>query len=501
MKKVNRLFTLLLAMLMVVSMALPAMAEEDPPSQQSSTYTITVEGSNDKHTYEAYQIFTGDIAGTTLSTIRWGNGVTEAGQQAAYEEYGADSAGAVADKLLTTEDAKAFAEFIGDYLVEGNAYTSQLSGNLHTISELPAGYYLVKDQDNSLDNAESTSYTSYILHLAGNVTVRPKSTSPSLDKTVSDINDSTRKDYENFLESADHDIGDDVPYRLNSVLGNIDPYTTYNFKIIDELSKGLTFNDDAVITYGGEPLTEGEHYTISTTPGTDGGTIVTYDFGDILEWESPSVHTGGLFVVLYTAKLNENAVIGGQGNPNTAYLEYSNNPYDNESTGETTKDTAVVFTYKVVVDKTDGTAPLPGAGFTLYKNDIGGNWIEVEQITAGETTTFSFEGLDDGEYRLVETATPSGYNKIEPIEFNIVAEHTDKGITSLTGDLVGGVVEIVFTPSTAAGSLTTTVVNESGAVLPSTGGIGTTIFYAVGGLLVCAALVLLITKKRMNAEN
>ena len=248
MKKFNRLFTLMLALMLVISLAVPAMADDDvpanPPSTLSTTYTITVEGSNANHTYEAYQIFTGDIASTTLSNIHWGDGISEAGQNAVYDEYKVSSPGAVAEKLSTTDDAKAFAEFIARYLVKENAHTGSFAGGYHTIGDLPAGYYFIKDKDGSLENAASTSYTSYILHLVNDIIVKPKSTSPTLTKTVSDINDSDMNTQENFLESADHDINDPVPFRLNVTLGNIDSYGTYKLKIVDELSKGLTYQND-----------------------------------------------------------------------------------------------------------------------------------------------------------------------------------------------------------------------------------------------------------------
>ena len=145
---------------------------------------------------------------------------------------------------------------------------------------------------------------------------------------------------------------------------------------------------------------------------------------------------------------------------------------------------------------------MKGAAFTLYKKDSSGNWNEVETISAGDTTTFTFKGLDDGDYKLSETTTPNGYNTIDDVEFTVTADHDvesdSPALNSLSGDVTSGTAE--FTPITTDGSLTTDVVNKKGSVLPSTGGMGTTILYVVGTILVLAAGILLVTKKRMDAK-
>ena len=130
----------------------------------------------------------------------------------------------------------------------------------------------------------------------------------------------------------------------------------------------------------------------------------------------------------YEAKLNTNAVIGAQGNLNTAYLEFSNNPYV-EGTGKTPDDTAIVFTYQLTVNKKmgDNTTDLPGTAFKLEKKKANNIWEEVGRTTAGTETTFEFKGLDDGTYKLTEITTPPGYNTIEPIVFTINADHETSG--------------------------------------------------------------------------
>ena len=213
-----------------------------------------------------------------------------------------------------------------------------------------------------------------------------------------------------------------------------------------------------------------------------------------------------VITVEYTATLNNNAVLGSAGNPNEVYLEYSNNPNKSEEgdneTGTTPKDVVIVFTYKTIVNKVDekGDA-LTGAEFTLEKyNKKTDKWEAITVVKNDEGTTFTFSGLDDGNYRLTETKTPAGYNTIKPIEFTITAEHDvlsdNPALTSLNGNVTTG--EITFTSNVTDGSLSTDVVNKAGSTLPETGGMGTTIFYILGGLLVLFAVVFLVAKKRMS---
>ena len=168
----------------------------------------------------------------------------------------------------------------------------------------------------------------------------------------------------------------------------------------------------------------------------------------------------------------------------------------------------IVFTYKVVVNKVDKDKnPLAGATFKLSKYDMSENeWKEVATIAATEVTgedgnvlsyTSTFERIDDGQYKLEETVTPAGYNTIDPIVFTVTAGHIDGDspyLETLTGgDIFNGVV--------STGALTGEIVNNQGSTLPETGGIGTTIFYVLGGMLVVCAVVLMVSKKRMSAEG
>ena len=512
MKHSKKLASLLLALVMALSLAVTAFADE------STTYSITINNSTAGHTYEAYQIFTGDLAtneagNKVLSNIVWGSGVSEAGQTALGD------AAAKAETLKTEADAKAFAKAVAPYLTTAAGSANTVTDGKYVISGLAAGYYLVKDQDGSL-TGDNDSYTEYIIQVVGNVTATPKSDVPEVEKKVKDTNDSTGVTSD-WQDSADYDIGDSIPFQLKATLAdNVSSYTTYKVVFHDTLSKGLTYNNDAKVYIDG---TETNGFTVTATVNADGITTLTVSCDDV---KALGAGNSSVITVEYTAKLNENAVLGSAGNPNEVYLEYSNNPNKSEEgnneTGETPKDVVIVFTYKTIINKVDSeTKPLTGAAFKLEKlikgeDGAADTWTTVKEFAVdGTTTSFTFSGLDDGQYKLTETKTPVGYNTIDPIYFVIEATHgetadvptlktlnaylTDANGNKQTEMKDGESVNIdLGTVDLTAGSITTTVVNKSGSELPSTGGIGTTIFYVLGGVLVLAAVVLLVTKKRMG---
>ena len=515
MKHIKKLASLLLALVMVFALATTAFADE------TTTYSITINNSAEGHTYEAYQIFTGDLVekdGTKiLSNIVWGSGISKAGQTALGD------AAAKAETLKTEDDAKAFAKAVAPYLTTAAGSTNTVTDGKYVISGLAAGYYLVKDQDGSL-TGDSDSYTEYIIQVVGNVTATPKSDVPEVEKKVKDTNETTGETT-GWQDSADYDIGDSIPFQLKATLAdNVSSYTTYKVVFHDTLSKGLTYNNDAKVYIGG---TETNGFTVTATVNADGTTTLTVSCDDVKALDAGN---SSVITVEYTAKLNENAVLGSAGNPNKVYLEYSNNPNKSESgenheTGKTPEDTVIVFTYQTIINKVDSeNKPLTGAAFKLEKlikgkDGAADTWTTVKEFTVDETTTsFTFSGLDDGQYKLTETKTPAGYNTIDPIYFVIEATHdatadtpaltvlkaylTDENGNKKTEVKDGETVNIdLGTVDLTAGSITTTVVNKSGSELPSTGGIGTTIFYVLGGVLVLAAVVLLVTKKRMSGAE
>lgn len=490
-KAMKKLMAALLAVAMVCAMAIPAFADGSAPA--GTTYTITI--NNPVGTYEAYQIFSGDLHDGTLSNVTWGTGVSEAGKTAL---------GDAKTKAASLNEAnvKAFAEEVSSYLdaTSGTYDAGKITG-------LSAGYYLVKNSS----VGEHETYTSFILKVVKDVNVFPKGDKPTLEKKVKDINDTTDDTTSNWQDSADHDIGDEVPFQLTAkIASNFADYKTYKFVFHDVQSAGLDFLEDTVkVKVGGTELTA-DQYEVITTGLTDGCTfhVVIEDLTKI-----SSAAADAKVVVEYKSKLNKNAVIGSKGNPNEAYLEYSNNPYDTHGTTTTPHDMVTVFTFKVIANKIDGatTKALKGAAFALYKKDKAGDWNLVALNNATESagvysiadedkTTFEWVGLDDGTYKIKEVITPAGYNTIDEQIFTVTADHdvlaAEPKLTGLSGNPETGAIQ--FSSDKDNGSLSTTIENNRGTTLPGTGGIGTTIFYVVGGGLMVAAAVLLITKKRME---
>lgn len=497
-KAMKKLMAALLAVAMVCAMAIPAFADGSSSTNTAAVIKYTITAPKNGHTYEIYQIFTGDydpLQPSMLANIKWGkNGTGTAGD--AVEQTVLDALSAVA----SSASDKAKLDVIENYVKLDTTPVAIVTNGSSV--EVVGGYYLIKDKDGSLSGSEP--YTTYLVSVVGHVTINPKSSAvPEFKKKLKDTNDSTG-DTTGWQDSADYDIGDDIPFRLQgTVPEDYDSYKTYYYAFHDVEEKGLTFDPSSVEVFVGDEetgtkITTG--YTVDTNPA-DGCTfeIVFDDLKNI-----PSVTAKSIITVTYESTLNGNAVLGAQGNVNTAKLEYSNNPRGN-GTGTTPWDNVIVFTYKVVVNKVDqDNNPLVGAQFTLTKKTKNGTDVVKTMTIDSSETQFTLSGLDDGEYTLTETVTPAHYNTISPITFTVNADHTitweterrEDILTSLSGDKKVG--EITFSVDKTAGTLTTNVINNIGTTLPGTGGIGTTIFYVVGGGLMVAAAILLITKKRME---
>ena len=491
-KVIKKLLAALLAVAMLCAMAVPALAA----GSAASTFTITAPSGT--HQYEIYQIFTGDYSkkdgNDVLSNIKWGvngkfTGINEDDlvSKTVLDDIASVASGSDAEKLAVITTYADLTHPVAT-ITNGGTYSAV------------AGYYLIKDKDNSLSGTET--YTTYLVKVVGNVTITPKtSDTPTFFKKLKDTNDTTG-DTSDWQDSADYDIGDSVPFKLEgTVPSDYERYTTYYYAFHDVAEHGLTFDKTSVEVFvDGAKIISG--YTV-TTPATDGCTfeVIFNNLKDI-----PAVNENSHIVVTYNATLNDTAVLGKKGNVNKAMLKFSNNP-NGSGHGETPWDSVIVFTYKVVVNKranaVDGDL-LPGAEFTLSKKLKDGSTKDIAVVKNTEGTTFTFSGLDDGDYVLTETKTPEGYNTIAPIKFTVDANHKinweseDRSdiLTSLTGSTATG--ELTFTADEVKAALSTDVVNKAGTTLPSTGGMGTTLFYVVGGGLMVAAIVLLVTKKRME---
>ncbi len=576
-RKFKRIASLVLATVMVFAMAMPAMAESEAQSK-SGSLTLTVNDTDKGHKYVAYQIFKGDVLvkgdpaeGTdaedkTFSNAEWGSVATTEVQNALRTAFADElraldeavysdkqSAAALLKAIDTsTKSAEDKIKLIIESVVKnkGVAAGQELgeSEGKYTTTVTP-GYYLIIDESKTGEGGIEAGdvSSSYIVEVVGDTSVNPKKEKPTSGKEVLDVNDTDGGDG-TWQDSADYDIGDLVKFRLKgTVAKDYQSYTNaYKFIFHDTQGTGLSmpsFDDIKVYvgtsaesadvkfekTEGAEA--KGKYYRIVKNPGTDDCTFEII-FDDL---RSVDDLAGKEIIIEYTSKLNENAEIGNDGNPNTLQLEYSSNP-EGDGTNKTPENKTVVFTYELDVDKIkeDGST-LAGAEFTLYKKLADGaqipeggqklnkpgdpydGWLIVEAKTltgeaiGADTTTFDFKGLDDGDYALVETKTPAGYNTAEPIEFTITAEHSesekltklevtkDKGLTANkeAGELTGAKQD-GSNKEMGSGEIWGEIINRAGATLPETGGIGTTIFYVVGSVLVLGAVILLVTKRRMK---
>ena len=359
-----------------------------------------------------------------------------------------------------------------------------------TSSTIGQGYWLFADVTDLDEDKAANSLVMVDTKGQDALTITPKVGLPTVEKKVKDINNSNDADITDnaWQDSADHDIGDTVPFQLTATLPeNIAGYTTYKMVFHDTMSAGLTLDVDSItVTIDGVATT-----AFTYAAGEDGAFTLTCD--NVLAIKG--VTKDSVIVVTYNATLNNNAVIGAAGNPNEVYLEFSNNPYG-DGTGKTETDKVIVFTYKVIVNKVNSNnQPLKGAGFTLYKHN-GTDYVAIgEELVGGDMTTFTWTGLDDGDYKLVETTVPAGYNKMEDIEFTISAEHDveaeEPALTKLDGGNLG-------TGAVDTGAITKDIVNNTGTILPETGAQGTLMIIAFSSMLVMAAVVFMVTRKKMS---
>lgn len=519
MKTAKKLLALLVVAVMLAAILPTALAA-------STTYSITItNNAATKHTYEAYQIFTGTLtttgegenAVTTLSDIVWGSGVS------ADVLTALGSAADVAAKLQNgTTSVVEFGKSVNGYLDTVAGSDSEPENGQYVISNLPAGYYLVKDRDGSLGNAND-AYTQYLIRVVKNVTAEPKSAMPTVDKEVYDEPaDAEDGEADGWGESADHAINESFQFKLTASLPadtDFGAYETYKVVFNDTMSAGVTFESIDSVTVDRQTLAA-DGYSCTAKTG-DAGTSWTLTIDNIKGVTDVNLNDGADIVVIYNAHLNEKAQVnhesGSTTNKNDVYLEFSNNPNaigtGQPEMGRTPVDSVWVFTYEVdntKVDATDSTnkTPLAGAGFRLYDSasttEIGliydssisayrpikSGETPVEMKSADSTGVFNIKGLDAGTYILKETTVPAGYNKCDDYTVVISATHAeDASGTSATTTL------------SDTSKVTNTIENKKGSTLPETGGIGTTLFYVIGSILVIGAVVLLVSKKRMSTAD
>lgn len=393
--------------------------------------------------------------------------------------------------------------------------TGATNGNYTaTFNGLDYGYYVVAVPGATLANA-SGQYATLVSVDRTNVTANIKGDLPTVDKKVQV--DGTGKD------ATDAKIGDSLTFTLTSTIPDMSAYDTYTFNFKDTLSKGLTFERVTSVTVDGvaAPLTVGTDYTVTTpTASNNTLTVAMNDFKN-----KQQANAGKKITVTYTATLNENAVVGGAGNTNSAKIQYSNDPSTN-GTGESEPSKVRVFTYGFTVDKytgdqyTDAATRLAGAEFTLALKN--GTAISFVQVAAGNETTnavyrvakagetgttttittpangkVDFRGLKNGEYTLTETKAPAGYNKLaSAIGVKVNGQNNGTDTTNATVTITYNNDNGNDYNQTASNGVIP-VQNKSGAILPGTGGMGTIAFTVIGVLVI--ALGVAWTLKRKNA--
>lgn len=531
-KVIKKLLAALLAVAMVCAMAIPAFAENS-------------EGDVDSHhTYSAFQIFKGDVEGNNIkdfkiSNVDWGSNIINNSDDFLNKLREADTIGpqftnaksaqevlAVISQWHDSDDYSiAFARFVCHYLYSNDAnptYVVRAGSNALTIPEAKAGYYLFVDTTDFSKDDSYHSYNSFLLMVTKgnwNVPITPKAEKPTVEKKVYDNPDGTSTG--GFGSSADHAINEKFQFQLTATLPDstnraYDYYDKYSVIFHDTLSEGITYDgpDSVVIKSNGNTynITDSSKYTIDTTDlESQNSFVVNIDVKACAKDAGFDLNNGATITVTYTAHLNDKAYVntagGSTSNINKVYLTYSNNPKDESSIGKTPESTPVyVYTYQLNNTKhqdTEKGPALEGACFRLYSDEACTDQSEVQlyqkdgfyypikdvlgkeavEMKSAANGTFNVKGLDAGTYYLKEITPPDGYSACKVIPVTIKADHSRNDQVNLEGS-----------------NLTNDIVNikAGGITLPSTGGIGTTLFYVVGGGLMVAAIVLLVTKKRME---
>ena len=480
--------------------------------------TVGGEGANKAVSYTLTDTWKPFFMDSTASGL---NGATDANVNDKANEYVSELAG---DNLVAfATKASNWAQTQAKNITADKTATvsaGATNGNYTaTFTGLDYGYYVVAVPGATLANT-SGQYATLVSVDSTNVNANIKGSLPTVDKKVQ-VNG-------NGADTADAKIGDTLTFTLTSTIPDMSAYDTYTFNFKDTLSKGLTYGDITSVTVEGvdAPLVKDTDYTVTTTPAAAGNTLLTVGMTDFKNKQQ--TNAGKKITVTYTATLNENAVVGGAGNVNSATIQYSNDP-SSTGTGESEPDKVRVFTYGFTVDKytgdnyNDAATRLAGAEFTLTaKGDTSA--IKFVQVnagsatedavyrvakageTAGTTTTITtpangkvvFQGLKNGEYTLTETKAPAGYNKLaSAIGVKVNGSNDGTDTTNATVNITYNNDNNDTTYDQTASNGVIPVQNKSGAILPGTGGMGTIAFTVIGVLVI--ALGVAWTLKRKNA--
>lgn len=456
----------------------------------------------------------------------------------------AENTKVTARKFAETVRAQIAAANTPTVTLQADGVAAKTADNDATFSNMDQGYYLIVQT--SATSADGNTMSQVILNTHGqdelNLTV--KKDTVELTKKVQENQDGVN-DGQNgkWQDGADYNIGDMVPFQLTGTLpADYANYSAYQYIFHDSASAGLTFsianaelkvyavNDDQKIEL--KKVTDANDktgYTVVTSGLT--GETFQVKFADLKQAKAKTsdvmtITKNTKIVVEYKAKLNVDAKRGATGNPNEAWLEFSNDQYntgEGSPTGNTPHDKVIVFTFDIVVNKyknsvTDANK-LNNAGFTLYKSTDGTNWSKAQELNnaGNNTNVFRFNGLDSGYYKIVESKVPDGFTKADDVIFTVEATYdATSDAPTLTGlvvkDANGSVISTgenaKFTLSgitydgteSANAQISTNIINKSGNKLPSTGGMGTVMLYVAGiAVFVLAGATLVMALRRRNA--
>lgn len=553
MTKSKRIASTAAAVLMAVSMAAATTAMSLSASAATS-YTLTITDARTGHEYNAYQVFDGDVsaeAAKSMTNVIWGNGVNgddlltalKADANIGSTFAACTSAQDVYNALAEHTDlVDAFAKVVSANLNETNAAASTTATGGYEFANLDGGYYFVKDKT----VPEADAYSKYMLKVVKNTTVSVKADQPKVEKKVYE------EDYTNdagygtgYNDVADHFIGESVPFKLIGTLPSAEQfaaYDSYYYEFSDTLDAGFKAPaaGDFTVKIGDTVVTEDFDIVIGDLLDANGKTVTSIsikakgnDIKKIMTDKGIDFSTATPKVTVdYKAVLDDDAVIGLNGNENKVDLKFSNNPNakgdGTNNTGKTPEDKVIVFTYEfdtLKVDSADDTKKLQGAEFTLQDkasgkfakvvNGIFQGWVDVAEastLTTDENGLITIKGMEGGTYIVKETKAPTDYNlPSAPFEITLKATKImSQDWNSTASDALGEFSATIANPlpntsgtatdnakvSVDGYTATLTIKNTKGAELPETGGIGTKLFYIGGGALVLASAVILISKKR-----
>ena len=490
----KRIAGILLAIAAAVSLAVSAYGAE-------GQYTITIINPAGDHVYEAYQLFSGRLSPDDgeLSGVLWGEGISLEGQAALGE------AAARAGELKTQSDAAAFARRAAPYLSAPTGISQAAADGRYVITRLPWGYYLIQDQKNSLTE-KTDVYTLYILEVAGDVTTEPKSHIPTAGLEV--VDGGGGKPYGESM------TGGTICFRLTgTVSAQYEEYAVYLMSFHCTLGEALRLQAITSVTVDGQAVPVGAFRLIEEGAGTGRIKIECDDLKQL-----SAVKGNSVIEVLCTAGLENTAAVGNPGNPCSMYMEFSNNPYDEFETGQTALSEARVFTYGLEILKLDGSSGVGLEDVAFELRNQAGQYVLLDErncvcgwedgaeggepLKTGAGGRLRISGLTPGTYTLAETGPPAGYQPIPDTVLEIAASYRENGSASGGPEAerltvkVGAEEPQVCDPDTGIAEIT--VVNNKGAVLPGTGGMGTAVFHIAGGILLLCGALLLAVRIRMD---